>query len=91
MRVTDDPQKERIARLVAELEEELPFEAREAFLSTLSDEDRASVWEAQLEEVEEVGAGGRRGVGRRRLIGRIDGSGWRPQPPVGVAGRGISR
>jgi hypothetical protein len=53
VRVTDDPQKERIARLVAELEE-LPFEAREAFLSTLSDEDRASVWEAQLEEVEEV-------------------------------------
>jgi hypothetical protein len=53
VRVTDDPQKERIARLVAELEE-LPFEAREVFLSTLSDEDRASVWEAQLEEVEEV-------------------------------------
>jgi hypothetical protein len=53
VKVTDDPHEERIARLVAELEE-LPFEAREAFLSTLSDEDRASVWEAQLEEVEEV-------------------------------------
>lgn len=53
MEMTDGPQDDRVARLVADVEE-LPFAAREAFLATLSDEDRAAVWATQLEVVEEV-------------------------------------
>jgi hypothetical protein len=50
--MADDPEG-RIARLVAEVEG-LPFEEREAFISTLSDDDRAAVWDAQAKEVDEV-------------------------------------
>jgi hypothetical protein len=50
--MADDPE-ERITRLAAEVEA-LPFEEREAFISALSDDDRAAVWDAQAEEVEEA-------------------------------------
>jgi hypothetical protein len=43
----------RIARLVAELGD-LPFEEREAVISSLSADDRAAVWDALLEESETV-------------------------------------
>ncbi len=42
---------ERIARLLAELDE-LPSEEREAVIAALSDEDRAAVLEAELEAAE---------------------------------------
>ena len=45
--------EDRIARLVAELEE-LSFEEREPFLAGLSDADRAAVWELELDEHETV-------------------------------------
>jgi hypothetical protein len=45
--------EDRISRLVAQVDA-LPFEQREAFISTLSDDDRAAVWDAQAEEVEDV-------------------------------------
>jgi hypothetical protein len=51
----DEPpaDEERIARLVAELEE-LPFEEREAAIASLSDEDRTAVWDAELKASEAV-------------------------------------
>jgi hypothetical protein len=51
--MTDDPQRERIARLLAELEE-LPFDEREAFIAALSEEDREAVWAAEVDQSEEV-------------------------------------
>ena len=49
----DEPlgDEDRIARLVAELEE-LPFEEREAVIASLSEGDREAVWDAQLKESE---------------------------------------
>jgi hypothetical protein len=49
----DEPlgDEERIARLVAEVED-LPFEEREAVIASLSDDDRSAVWDAQLNESE---------------------------------------
>ena len=49
--MADDPQDERIARLLAELDE-LPSEEREAVIAALSDEDRAVVLGAALEATE---------------------------------------
>jgi hypothetical protein len=51
--MTDDPQRERIARLLAELGD-LPFEEREAFMAALSEEDREALWAAELERSDEV-------------------------------------
>ena len=51
--MVDDPHDDRIARLVAELED-LPFEEREAFIAKLAPDAREAVWDAQLEEVERV-------------------------------------
>jgi hypothetical protein len=47
----DEPpgDQDRIARLVAELED-LPLEEREAAIASLSDDDRAGVWDAQLKD-----------------------------------------
>ncbi len=45
--------EDRIDRLVAQVDA-LPFEEREAFISTLSDDDRAAVWDAQAEAIEEA-------------------------------------
>jgi hypothetical protein len=42
-----DDAEARITRLAAELES-LPVDAREAFIETLSQDDRAAAWEAQL-------------------------------------------
>jgi Mg/Co/Ni transporter MgtE len=43
LEMTDE---DRIARLLAELED-LPFEEREALIASLSEDDRAAVWDAQ--------------------------------------------
>lgn len=53
MAMTDDPKAERIALLIAELDE-LPFEEREAAVAALSHEDRTAVLEAEAEADEEV-------------------------------------
>jgi hypothetical protein len=42
-----DDAEARITRLAAELESR-PVDAREAFIETLSQDDRAAAWEAQL-------------------------------------------
>jgi len=47
--MSDDPEAERIARLIDELRE-LPADEREAAIEALSIEDRAAVWAAELEE-----------------------------------------
>ena len=51
--MSDDPEAERIARLIAELKE-LPFEEREARIAELSEEDRNAVWAVELEAAEEA-------------------------------------
>ena len=51
--MTDDPEADRIARLIAELNE-LPFEEREAAIAALPHEDRTAVLEAEAEADEEV-------------------------------------
>jgi hypothetical protein len=51
--MTDDPEADRIALLIAELDE-LPLEEREAALAGLSEEDRNAVWAAEAEAVEEA-------------------------------------
>ena len=45
--MSDDPDADRIALLIAELDE-LPFDEREAAIAALSDEDREAVWAAEL-------------------------------------------
>jgi len=50
----DDPQADRIALLIEELDE-LPADEREAAVAALSPEDREAVWAAELETAEEVG------------------------------------
>jgi hypothetical protein len=47
-RMSDDPEAERIERLIDELNE-LPADEREAAIEALSIEDRAAVWKAELE------------------------------------------
>ena len=47
--MTDDPEAERITRLIAELNE-LPFQEREVAIARLSERDREAVWEVELEE-----------------------------------------
>jgi hypothetical protein len=47
--MSEDPEAERIARLIDELRE-LPHDDREAAIEALSIEDRAAVWAAELEE-----------------------------------------
>jgi len=49
--MTDDPEVDRVARLIGELDE-LPFEEREAAIAKLSEEDREAVWAAKLEQSE---------------------------------------
>jgi hypothetical protein len=49
--MTDDPQRDRIARILAELDELSPAE-REAALRGLSDEDREAILATELEEGE---------------------------------------
>ena len=51
--MTDDPEAERIARLIADLNE-LPFEEREAAIAKLPENDREAVWEVQLEDSDEA-------------------------------------
>jgi hypothetical protein len=51
--MTDDPQRDRIVRLLAALEE-LPFEEREAFIAGLSHVDRTAILNAEAEASEEV-------------------------------------
>jgi Mg/Co/Ni transporter MgtE len=51
--MTNDPQDDRIARLLAALEE-LPFEEREAFIAGLPQDDRAEILRAEAEASEEV-------------------------------------
>ena len=51
--MSDDPEAERIARLIAGLKE-LPFEEREARIAELSEEDRNAVWAVELEAAEEA-------------------------------------
>jgi ATP-dependent exoDNAse (exonuclease V) alpha subunit len=46
--MSEDPGAERLERLIDELNE-LPPEEREAAIESLSIEDRAAVWEAELE------------------------------------------
>jgi hypothetical protein len=46
--MSDEPDAERTARLIDELRE-LPHDEREAAIEDLSIEDRAAVWEAELE------------------------------------------
>jgi hypothetical protein len=62
--MTDDPQRERIAQLLAELAD-LPYGDREAFLASLPEHEREAVWAAELEagdealpeDYEDLGAG----------------------------------
>jgi hypothetical protein len=49
----NDPEADRIARLVAELNE-LPIEEREEAIARLPEHDREAVWELQLEESDEA-------------------------------------
>lgn len=51
--MTDDPQADRIARLLAALEE-LPFAEREAFIAGMSHADRAEMLRAEAQASEEV-------------------------------------
>ncbi len=51
--MTDDPQRDRIARLLAEIED-MPFEERDAFIAGLPHEDRAAVLNAEAEAEDEV-------------------------------------
>ena len=53
MTISNDPQDDRIARLLAALEE-LPFEEREAFIAGLPQEERAEMLRAEAEASEEV-------------------------------------
>jgi len=46
---TDNPEADRIARLIAELDE-LPFEERDAAIAALPEEDREAVWAVELEQ-----------------------------------------
>ena len=55
--MSEDPRAERIARLVAELEE-LPFEEREAAIAALPHEDRTAVLEAEAQADQGGAAGG---------------------------------
>jgi hypothetical protein len=49
--MTDDPQRERIQRMLADLDE-LPAAEREAALSGLREEDREAIRAAELEDSE---------------------------------------
>jgi hypothetical protein len=49
--MTEDPERERIARMLAELDELSPAD-REAALTRLSEDDREAVRAAELEESE---------------------------------------
>ena len=49
----DDPEADRIALLMAELDE-LPFEERETAIAELPDADRAAVRAAELEALDDV-------------------------------------
>ena len=51
----DEPDAERIARLIDGVKD-LPFEEREAAISSLSEEDREAVWAAELEDGETAAA-----------------------------------
>ena len=51
--MTDDPQQDRIARLLAALEE-LPFEEREKAIASLPEEDRQAVWAGELKVDDET-------------------------------------
>ena len=51
--MSEDPQRERIARLLDELGD-LPFDEREAFVAGLSEEDREALWAAELERSDEA-------------------------------------
>ena len=51
--MTDEPEAERITRLIAELNE-LPFQEREVAIARLSEHDREAVWEVELEESDEA-------------------------------------
>ena len=51
--MADDPQEDRIARLLAGLED-LPFEEREAIIAGLPHEDRAAILNAEAEAEDEV-------------------------------------
>jgi isopropylmalate/homocitrate/citramalate synthase len=51
--MSESPGEDRIARLIAELDE-LPLDEREAAIAALSDEDREAVREAELEATEEA-------------------------------------
>jgi isopropylmalate/homocitrate/citramalate synthase len=51
--MSDDPEVDRVARLIAELNE-LPFEEREAAIAKLSETDREAVWATELEQSESV-------------------------------------
>jgi hypothetical protein len=51
--MSDDPEADRIALLIAELDE-LPFDEREAAIAALAPEDRDAVWAAELDQFDEV-------------------------------------
>ena len=51
--MTDDPELDRITRLIAELDE-LPIEDREAAVAALPHEDRTAVLNAEAEAEDEV-------------------------------------
>jgi hypothetical protein len=51
--MADDRQQDRIARLLAALEE-LPFQEREAFIAGLPHEDRTAILNAEAEASDEV-------------------------------------
>ena len=51
--MSDDPDKQRIARLIEELDE-LPLEERDAAIAALPYEDRVAVLEAEAQAEEEV-------------------------------------
>ena len=51
---SDDPEADRIALLIEELDE-LPPDEREAAIAALPDADREAVWAAELAAAEEVG------------------------------------
>ena len=51
--MSEDPEADRIARLVDQLDE-LPFEEREAAIAALPHEDRTAVLEAEAQAEQEV-------------------------------------
>jgi len=51
--MSDDPEADRIARLIAELDE-LPFEERETAIAGLPEEDRNAVRAVELDKLDEV-------------------------------------